>query len=80
MDQQTRVSQVKLMGIKSHWFILGENEIYVIASSHKFKQVNLLAHEAGKSEEVQMILSMSQSECSNKLIRFDLLVSLFSFL
>lgn len=55
-------------------------KFYVIASSHKFKQVNLLAHEAGKSEEVQMILSMSQSECSNKLIRFDLLVSLFSFL
>lgn len=55
-------------------------KFYVIASSHKFKQVNLLAHEAGKSKEVQMILSMSQSKCSNRLIRFDLLVSLFSLI
>lgn len=53
---------------------------YVIASSHKFKQVNLLAQEAGESKEVQMMLSMSQSNCSNKLIRFDLLVSLFSLI
>lgn len=44
------------------------------------KEVTLLAHGVGKSQEVQLILGMSQTECSNKLIGFDLLVSLFSLI
>lgn len=44
------------------------------------KEVDLLAHGVGKSQEVQLILGMFQTKCLNKLIGFDLLVSLFSLI
>lgn len=49
------------------------------------KEVNLLAHGVGKSQEVQLILGMSQTKCLNKLIGFDYwslfsLISIFSWL
>lgn len=37
-------------------------------------EVNLLAHKTGKPKELRLISGMSRSECSNKVIGFDLLV------